>query len=334
MTCCRPVDFARKLNFGSALTDYPAFELPVNAVRAQRTKGLWRHVRIARLPPMQISGNTRVFLILGDPVQQVRAPLIFNRLFELQGLDAVLVPVQVPASEAKNFMGCVMRSTGVAGLWLTIPHKTSAMSLLAHTDRLAQLSGAVNAVRRGIDGGLEGALFDGLGFVRSLDHHRVSVAGRSALVVGAGGAGLAIGTALADRGVALLNMADLDLHRAQAAAASIQREFGIEAAAVTQPMLQHYDLIVNATPAGLDQSDALPFDVDALDSSTVVVDILMPTGSTPLLDACRKRGIHAISGHEMLVQQVPDYLRFFGFAEAAEAVGQNLGLVRELISSH
>lgn len=277
---------------------------------------------------MQISGNTRVYLILGDPVRQVRAPMIFNRLFQEHGVDAVLVPVQVTEQDSARFVETVMRCSGIAGLWLTIPHKTPVIPLLDRADRLASLSGAVNAVRRGPGAEIEGALFDGLGFVRALDYHQIPVEGKSALIVGAGGAGLAIATALADRGADALRIADLDPDRAQAAAALVRQEFGVDAAAVDLPVTAQHDLVINATPVGLRDSDPLPFDVSPLDASTVVVDILMTKEPTRLLQACRQRGLKALSGHEMLVQQIPDYLHFFGYDQIARSVAGSLALVR------
>jgi shikimate dehydrogenase len=281
---------------------------------------------------MQITGKTLVYMILGDPVQQVRAPVVFNQLFEQHGVDAVLVPVQVPVSGCAQFVEVAMRQSDIAGLWLTIPHKTPVVPVLSRLDRMAGLSGAVNAVRRGADGQLEGGLFDGLGFVGALTHHEVSVGGKCALLVGAGGAGLAIATALADRAIGMLHIADIDFQRAQAAAALVRKEFGVDASAVKLPLETQYDLVINATPLGLKASDPLPFDVSALDESTVVVDILMPRTTTRLLQACQQRGLKAIGGQEMLVQQVPEYLQFFGYDQIAHSVAGNLALVRELIS--
>lgn len=281
---------------------------------------------------MQISGQTRVYLILGDPVEQVRAPLVFNRLFQEHDVDAVLVPVQVPEKNSVQFVSTVMQQSSIAGLWLTIPHKTSVVPLLRRADRLATVSGAVNAVRRGMDGELDGALFDGLGFVKALDFHQISIAGKCALIVGAGGAGLAIGTALAQRGVEVLHFADIDMGRAEAAAALVSGSFGIHATVSDSALGKRHDLVVNATPVGLKPTDPLPFDVDQFDGGTVVVDILMPRQPTALMRACATRGITAVDGHEMLIQQIPDYLRFFGYEDIALSVAGDLQSVREQLA--
>ena len=117
---------------------------------------------------MAITGTTRVFLILGDPVAQVRAPEVFNHLFERHGIDAVLVPANVAPADFARFVPSALKARNVDGLWLAIPHKTAMVNLLDRCDRLGRTAGAVNAARRNPDGSLEGALFDGVGFVKAL----------------------------------------------------------------------------------------------------------------------------------------------------------------------
>src|SRR5215207_1216020 len=94
---------------------------------------------------MQITGSTRVFLILGDPVAQVRAPEVFNHLFRKHGADAVLVPAQVPVADFAGFARSVLRAGNIDGLWLAIPHKLGMVALLDHVELVGRVAGAVNA---------------------------------------------------------------------------------------------------------------------------------------------------------------------------------------------
>jgi shikimate dehydrogenase len=94
-----------------------------------------------------------------------------------------------------------------------------------------------------------------------------------------------------------------------------------------------FDLVVNATPLGLRPDDPLPLDVARLDAGSAVVDILMKREPTPLLRACRARGITAHPGDEMLLQQMPDYLSFFGFDTIAQAVRDDATELRALMQS-
>ena len=282
---------------------------------------------------MDISGTTRVFLILGDPVAQVRAPELFNHLFRKHGVDAVLVPARVGGDDFAGFARQALKARNIDGLWLAIPHKTAMVGLLDRCDRLGRAAGAVNAARRHADGALEGALFDGVGFVKALDQFGIAAAGKHALVVGVGGGGVAIAASLAERGVARLALHDRAAGRTQAVAHRLRAEFGIDVVAAESSDPGGFDLVVNATPLGLQDGDPLPFDVARLDTDAAVVDILMKNQPTPLLRACRARGIEAHPGFEMLVQQVPEYLSFFGYDDIARSVQADASEVRALFEA-
>jgi shikimate dehydrogenase len=285
---------------------------------------------------MNISGHTRVFMVVGDPVTQVQAPAVFNRVFQRFGVDAVLVPAQVRADRLPAFADAVLAAGNIDGLWLTIPHKTTLVPLLASLDRCAQVAQSVNAVRRLADGTLAGALFDGLGLVGALRHFGLDPRGRRVLLLGAGGAGAAIAAALLDHGVARLALHDLG-ERAGALAHRLAEPVGSAqagAAAAARVSVHSadpagFDLVINATPLGLRDGDPLPFDITRLDPGAAVVDILMKPRPTPLLRACAERGITAHPGFEMLVQQVPDYLAFFGLHGIADRLRDDLGDVRQ-----
>jgi shikimate dehydrogenase len=282
---------------------------------------------------MQIDGSTRVFLILGDPVEQVRAPAVFNHLFHRHAVNAVLVPAAVAGADLDGFVRHVLRARNIDGLWVTIPHKTAIARMLDHADRLAAVAESVNALRRRTDGSLEGALFDGIGFVKSLDHFGIAARGARALVIGAGGAGVAIGASLAERGVAELALFDPDLNRSARAAQRIGAAFDVPVRPAASAAPEGFDLVVNASPLGLAPDDPLPVDVARLARGTSVVDILMKQHETPLLRACRERGITAHPGFEMLVQQMPEYLSLFGFDTIAQAVRDDASEVRALMQT-
>jgi shikimate dehydrogenase len=280
---------------------------------------------------MTITGATRVFFILGDPVAQVRAPEVYNHLFARHGADAVLVPLELPAAALPDFLRHGLAARNVGGLWATIPHKSALAALLDPTDPVARVAGAVNAVRKRADGTLDGALFDGIGFVKGLDHFGIEVTGRRVLIVGAGGGGHAVAAAIAQRSPACLAVANRGAERAHALVQRLRPLVGsaAEVAATNDPA--GFDLVVNCTSQGLKPGDALPFDPARVDAQATVVDIIMSKQPTPLLTACRARGLRAEAGFEMLVQQIPEYLRFFGFDAIANTVQADLGEVRALL---
>ena len=277
-----------------------------------------------------ITGSTRVFFILGDPVVQVRAPEVFNHLFVQHGIDAVLVPLKLPASALAAFLKHGLAAENVGGCWATMPHKAALFEALQPSDPVAVVAGAVNAVRRHADGSLEAALFDGIGFVKGLDHFGIAVGGRKVLVVGAGGGGQAVAAALAQRQPAVL---DIHNRTRTKAVALVQRLAGLTSARVADSNSPAgYDIIVNCTSQGLKPGDDMPFDPAQADAGAAVVDIIMSREPTTLLRAARARGLHAEAGFEMLVQQVPEYLRFFGYSELATSLQADLSSVRKLLA--
>lgn len=280
----------------------------------------------------QVVGNTDVYLIPGDPVEQVRAPEVFNRVFAAMGINAVLVPVHVPATDIRAFIAGVFRARNVKGLFLAIPHKALVMDLLDDCTQLGRLAGAVNGIRRTAQGRLEGGLFDGEGLRASLDYFSMAYAGRRILILGAGGGASAIGASLASAGAAAeLAFYDPAPGKAAAVAARIAAGSPCRVLAVDSNDPAGFDLLIHASPLGLQAGDPLPCDVSRLAPHAAVVDILMKNQPTPLVQAVRQRGLQAQPGFEMLIQQAPLYLEFFGYPQAARAVQRDATMLRELI---
>jgi shikimate dehydrogenase len=284
-----------------------------------------------------INGQTDLYLIPGDPVEQVRAPQVFNLIFKKMGINAVLVPAHVKADGIEAFVQSAFLAQNVKGLFLAIPHKTVVMGLLASCNSHARVAGAVNGVRRNANGQLEGGLFDGTGFVLSLDHFGIACAGKRVLILGAGGGASAIAAALATAGVgapAHIALYDPIAGKSQGVIWQIENAMGtarIEWTAAGTSDPTGYDLVVNASPLGLEADDAMPCDVTRLAGHAVVVDILMKNQPTRFLQAVRARGLQAEPGFEMLIQQAPDYLEFFGYPDAAHAVRSDARFIRELV---
>jgi len=280
-----------------------------------------------------VSGSTDVYLIVGDPVEQVKAPESFNRIFARFGIDAVLVPARVAAQDLAAFVSNVFKAPNIRGLWVTIPHKAALAALVRDCDTLGRIAGAVNAVRRNADGSLAGALFDGAGFAASLDHFGIPWRGRNALVIGAGGAGAAIGASLSvgPQAAASIALYDPAAEQARKLAARLREHAAARVEAVDSNDPVGYDLVVHASPLGLAADDPLPCDVARMAPHAALVDILMKNQPTPLVRAARARGLVAQPGFEMMIQQAPLYLEFFGFHAAARAVREDSDFLRELL---
>lgn len=257
-----------------------------------------------------ISGRTRLFAVLGDPVAQVMAPGIMNRLFMEHDVDAVLVPVEVSASDLDAVVDGLKRIGNLDGFLVTVPHK---LALCRHADRLgdaARLAGSVNAMRREPDGSWSGDNFDGEGFVRGLQRTGRSIADKHFTLVGAGGAGVSIAAAVLRAGAGMLSIVDIDRSRAEALVRRLGARWrGLaQAANVPDPAS---DVVVNATPLGLRESDPLPFALDGLRAEAVIADIIMKPAETRLLREAAARGFGTHPGLPMLSEQIPLYREFF-----------------------
>lgn len=282
-----------------------------------------------------INGSTDVYFILGDPVAQVLAPEVFNPLFSRFGIDAVIVPVQLASSDLASFVKTAFLGKNIKGMWVTIPHKAPVMSVLDHCSELGRMAGAVNAIRRNADGSLEGGLFDGEGFAASLDYFNIRYAGKRVLILGAGGAAAAIGASLAlvrNTAVAAeIAFFDPTPGKAAEAAARIAAATGTLVHAVASSDPAGFDLVVNASPLGLNLADPLPCDVTRLEPPAALVDIVMKNQPTPVVRAARARGLQAQPGFEMLIQQAHLYLDFFGFGDVAVSLRQDADVIRKII---
>jgi shikimate dehydrogenase len=205
----------------------------------------------------------------------------------------------------------LLRLSNLDGVIFTIPYKLRASALADHLGEQARIVGAINALGRRADGHWHGDMFDGIGCVEALRRHGIALEGRRALLLGAGGAGSAIGVALASEAVASLRIYDVDASRAEALAAKISRAFpGIEANAGA-PALDGVDILLNATPAGMLDDARLPIAIEKLPRAMTVLDAVVKPETTPLLALAERCGCATVRGREMMRGQVSRIADFF-----------------------
>jgi shikimate dehydrogenase len=141
---------------------------------------------------MMISGKTTVIAHLGYPTEAFKAPMIYNPYFDHAGIDAVVIPMGVKVEDYPSFLRPLFTMTNLRGALVTMPHKVSTVAMLDEVTPTARIAGACNAILKRPDGSLLGDMFDGAGFVRGVARKGKTLAGATALVVGAGGVGSAI----------------------------------------------------------------------------------------------------------------------------------------------
>jgi shikimate dehydrogenase len=273
-----------------------------------------------------INGNTEIIAHIGYPTHSFKSPMIYNPYFEQAGVNAIVVPMGCQVPEYPAFLKAVFGLTNIRGALITMPHKVTTVGLLDEVTATVRVAGACNAVKRLADGRLVGDMFDGAGFVRGVQRKGLSLAGAKVLVVGSGGVGCAIAASLAAAGIASIRLFDVNSASADGLGQRLKQNYPLIEVQTGSNDPTGCDLVVNATPMGMNEGDPLPLDVSKLAASTFVGEVVMRTEMTAFLTAAKARGCAVQVGSDMLFEQIPAYLEYFGFptttAENLRSVAQ------------
>ncbi len=254
-----------------------------------------------------ISARTRVFGLVGHPVRHSLSPAMYNELFQRYGLDAVYVAFDVDPARAEAVADAV-RTLGLVGVNLTVPFKERVLPALDHMTVAAEEAGAVNVVIH-VGGTLTGYNTDGEGLVRFLEARGLSLRDRRAVVLGGGGTGRAVSSALLDRGARGVTILNRTLSRAIAAVRALEGRFGhaeldagpLTAAAFTD-VARDVDVVVNCTAGGAAPTIAT-LDPAVVARDGVWVDVNYWMAEPPLRGRCADLGLRFETGLGMLVHQ-------------------------------
>jgi len=256
-----------------------------------------------------LSGKTTVVGIIGSPVSHSLSPVMHNAAFAALALDWVYVPFPVPPERLPEAVAG-LAALGVAGFNVTIPHKVAVIPLLDRISPEAELIGAVNtvAVR---DGLLTGFNTDGSGLLAALaEKLDFSAAGKSVLVLGAGGAARSAAAALASAGAARVALVNRSPGKGEALVGLMQERLP-GCALTADPLarladpgyLGSFDLLVNTSSVGM-AGDSFPgLDLGGLRAGCAVYDMVYAPPLTPLLEGAAACGLPAANGLGMLVAQ-------------------------------
>jgi len=248
-----------------------------------------------------VSSHTRVFALIGDPVDHSSSPIIQNAALQDRGLDGIYVALRSSAEDMVGFVRGLARSGG--GGNITLPHKEKAATVVDAPSSAVRRTGACNTFWLE-DGKIHGDNTDVEGLGRALDRFlEGGLGGQRALVLGAGGAARACLVSLIDKGVAEIQL----LNRTRERARAVARRIGGERVRVLDDKRAaeggSYDLVLNTTSLGLNNDDPLPLDLGILDRAGAVVDLVYGSDTTPFVTRARELGIRASDGREMLLHQ-------------------------------
>lgn len=246
-----------------------------------------------------LSGETRLFPIIGDPIVFVKSPARLTSGFAARGHNGLCIPMQVPDGDLKVVMQGLTSTRNVDGLLVTMPHKFTAFTYCSNSSETARLLGGVSVMRRNPDGTWHGGMLDGLAFVKAQVDEGAKPEGARALLIGAGAAGSAIAIALLEAGVRELVIHDSNESRVSQLL-DILGDLGRGRATAGPADPKGCDMVCNATPMGMAEGDPLPVAADLLDSSMFVGDVIAGHGVTPFLQAAQAAGCKTANGVQMV----------------------------------
>ncbi len=275
-----------------------------------------------------ITGNTELIAHIGYPTHSFKAPMIYNPYFDSIGVNACVVPMGCKPDDFPAFLRAVFSLTNIRGALITMPHKVAVVDLVDRVTPTVSVAGSCNAVRIGADGKLEGDMFDGEGFVRGVKRKGITVAGASVLVVGSGGVGSAIAASFAAAGVSRIALFDVNTVSMEALAAILRQHYPALDVQTGSNDPAGFDIALNATPMGMNPGDPLPMDVSRIASTTFVGEVVMRAETTAFLAAVQARGCRVQIGTDMLFEQIPAYLEYFGFPTTTADTLRNVAQIK------
>lgn len=248
-----------------------------------------------------LDGSTRLHFIVGDPIAQVKSPAGVSQSFLDAGLNAVCVPAHVSPTDLADWLRGVSLAKNVDGIIVTVPHKMACLTLCATASDRARFVGAVNAMRRNPDGTWHGDMFDGEGFVRALKGKGGQLKGRTALLVGAGGAGSAIAHAFVLAGVRSLAIHDPDTARRDELISRLAA-MGQSEVLTGHPDPTAFDVLINASPMGMRPTDPHPIEASKVQGAQFCGCVITAPAVSPWLALAREKGCNSMAGTDMFAE--------------------------------
>ena len=241
--------------------------------------------------------------VIGWPVEHSRSPLIHNYWLKKYDIDAVYEKKPVEPKDVSSFIANLAKSEFI-GCNVTVPHKETAFEAIGEADEIARRLGAINTVYLK-NGKVHGTNTDGEGFIASLrySYPAFSLRGKTAIIIGAGGAAKAIIGALLDEGVGKIGI----INRTRERILGLQGQFGSHVFEIkgttANDELGNCEVLVNTTSQGMHGQPSLDLEIQNLNRDALVADIVYAPLETALLMKARNQGNLVLGGLGMLLHQ-------------------------------
>ncbi len=251
-----------------------------------------------------VDGHTRLYGIVGHPIEQARSPQTVTYELRKRGINAILLPIHIRPDDFDDALPGLLKLANLDGLVVTVPYKGSIIRHLDRIGPLAKISGSASVIGRSRDGKWVGEMFDGNGCVNAILRRGVELAGKRVLLLGAGGAGKGIAGALASLGVARLAISDPDADRLRTIVERIGAGFADVELSNEIPELDEIDVLINASPVGMLDETRMPIEVERFPPHVTVMDCIMDPDKTRLISVAEASGCVTVYGREMLDSQI------------------------------
>ena len=268
----------------------------------------------ANIPMNQVdfvNGKTRVYAIVGDPIEQVRSPEMVTWEMQKRDHNAVLIPMHIARDEFDTVMPHIMRMRNLDGLIFTIPFKAQAIALAKTLGPQASQIGAINALKKHSNGAWSGEIFDGMGCVEAFKQRGITLQDKRLQLIGLGGAGSAICVALAYEKPKLLRLFDINAQTTERMAKMVNTISPQTVVEVGLPLAEGIDILLNASPVGMLSDARLPLAVEQFKKELIVFDAIVMPENTPLLSLAQDCGCQVVRGREMMLGQISKIVDYF-----------------------
>ena len=258
-----------------------------------------------------VNGKTRVYAIVGDPIEQVRSPEMVTWEMQKRDHNAVLIPMHIARDEFDTVMPQIMRMRNLDGLIFTIPFKAQAIALAKTLGPQASQIGAINALKKHSNGAWSGEIFDGIGCVEAFKKRGITLQDKRLQLIGLGGAGSAICVALAYEKPKLLRLFDINAQTTERMAKMVNTISPQTVVEVGLPLAEGIDILLNASPVGMLSDARLPLAVEQFKKELIVFDAIVMPENTPLLTLAQDCGCQVVRGREMMLGQISKIVDYF-----------------------